>query len=42
MALRNPRTTHEFADIHGVGEVKLCDFAEPFLELLAALPASDG
>ncbi len=36
MAHQRPRTTLEFARIHGVGEAKLRDLAEPFLEAIAA------
>ncbi len=36
MARRQPRSPQEFADIHGVGEVKLRDLAEPFLGVIAA------
>ena len=31
MAARRPQTRDEFAAVHGVGETKLRDFAEPFL-----------
>ena len=31
MARRQPHTRNEFAEIHGVGEAKLRDLAEPFL-----------
>ena len=31
MAARKPRTTNEFAEIHGVGAAKLNEFAEPFI-----------
>jgi len=31
MAARKPRTTNEFAEIHGVGAAKLNDFADTFL-----------
>ena len=31
MAARKPQTHDEFATVHGVGEAKLRDFAEPFL-----------
>ncbi len=34
MATRRPQTRAEFAEIHGVGETKLREFAEMFLELL--------
>lgn len=35
MARRQPRSPKEFADIHGVGEVKLRDLAESFLGIIA-------
>jgi len=35
MAKRRPRTVGEFAEVNGVGEVKLKDFAAPFLEAIA-------
>jgi ATP-dependent DNA helicase RecQ len=35
MARRNPRTVDEFADVNGVGEAKLKDFAAPFLAVIA-------
>lgn len=35
MVRRRPKTTGEFAEIHGVGEVKLRELAEPFMELIA-------
>ena len=35
MARRNPRTVADFAEINGVGEAKLRDFAQPFLEEIA-------
>ncbi|MFN9357066.1 MAG: HRDC domain-containing protein, partial [Alphaproteobacteria bacterium] len=31
MAARKPRTTNEFAEVHGVGAAKLNDFADTFL-----------
>ncbi|MCZ6607607.1 MAG: DNA helicase RecQ, partial [Alphaproteobacteria bacterium] len=31
MARRRPQTAAEFAEVHGVGEAKLRDFADPFL-----------
>ena len=31
MAARKPRTTNEFAEVHGVGAAKLNEFAEPFI-----------
>jgi ATP-dependent DNA helicase RecQ len=33
MARRNPQTLAEFAEVNGVGEAKLKDFARPFLEV---------
>ena len=36
MAHHRPRTPLEFAKIHGVGEAKLRDLAEPFLQAIAA------
>ncbi len=36
MARRRPRTQQEFAAIHGVGAAKQRDFAEPFLQAIAA------
>ena len=36
MARRCPRTKEEFAQVNGVGTVKLKDFAEPFLAAIAA------
>ncbi len=39
MARRRPRNAYEFAEINGVGAVKLKDFAAPFLEAIAAAPA---
>jgi len=43
MARRCPCTKEEFAQVNGVGTVKLNDFAEPFLEAIAANapPSSD-
>ncbi len=43
MARRCPRTKEEFAQVSGVGTVKLRDFAEPFLAAIAAKapPSSD-
>ena len=35
MAQRRPRTEQEFAAVHGVGEAKLRDLAEPFLNAIA-------
>jgi len=35
MARRQPGSPREFADIHGVGEVKLRELAEPFLGVIA-------
>jgi len=35
MARRRPASEHEFADVFGVGEAKLRDFAEPFLSVIA-------
>ncbi len=34
MARRNPRTVDEFAEVNGVGETKLREFAEPFLDAI--------
>ena len=34
MARREPRSPEEFADIHGVGDVKLSDLAAPFLSVI--------
>jgi ATP-dependent DNA helicase RecQ len=31
MAARKPRTTNQFAEVHGVGAAKLNEFADPFL-----------
>jgi superfamily II DNA helicase RecQ len=31
MAARKPRTTNEFAEVHGVGAAKLNEFADTFL-----------
>ncbi|MEN8197175.1 MAG: RecQ family ATP-dependent DNA helicase, partial [Pseudomonadota bacterium] len=43
MALRAPRSVDDFAQIHGVGEAKLKDLAEPFLSAIAAAaPAQPG
>ncbi len=39
MAHQRPRTTLEFARIHGVGEAKLRDLAESFLQAIAAADA---
>ncbi len=36
MARRCPRTKEEFAQVNGVGAIKLKDFAEPFLAAIAA------
>ena len=36
MAEKRPRTIEEFAAIHGVGRSKLAEFADTFLEVLAA------
>ena len=43
MARRCPHTVEEFAQVNGVGAVKLKDFAEPFLTAIAAKapPSSD-
>ena len=38
MARKRPGSVEEFADVFGVGESKLRDFAEPFL---AAIGSSD-
>ena len=35
MARRRPRSPAEFADVFGVGEAKLREFAEPFLQAIA-------
>ena len=35
MARRQPRSRHDFAEVHGVGEAKLRDLAEPFLQAIA-------
>ncbi len=35
MARRRPQTAAEFAEVHGVGEAKLREFAEPFLAAIA-------
>ncbi|MBR44933.1 MAG: ATP-dependent DNA helicase RecQ, partial [Rhodospirillaceae bacterium] len=39
MAHRQPRTAEDFAGIHGVGEAKLRDLAEPFLSAIAEAEA---
>ena len=36
MARRRPQTAAEFAEVHGVGEAKLREFAEPFLAAIAS------
>jgi ATP-dependent DNA helicase RecQ len=36
MAQRQPKNTSEFAEVNGVGEAKLRDFATPFLEAIGA------
>jgi ATP-dependent DNA helicase RecQ len=36
MAQRRPKNTSEFAEVTGVGEAKLRDFATPFLGAIAA------
>jgi ATP-dependent DNA helicase RecQ len=36
MARKKPRSLDEFALVHGVGEIKLRDFAEPFLSAISA------
>ena len=40
MARRRPRTKQEFAAVHGVGEAKLRDLAEPFLGAVAEADAA--
>ncbi len=35
MARRRPQTAAEFAEVHGVGEAKVREFAEPFLAAIA-------
>ena len=35
MAIKQPRNTEEFSDIHGVGAAKLKDFAEAFLLIIS-------
>ena len=35
MARRRPQTAAEFAEVHGVGEAKLREFAAPFLAAIA-------
>ncbi len=35
MAHRRPQTAAEFAEVHGVGEAKVREFAEPFLAAIA-------
>ncbi len=35
MARRRPQTAAEFADVHGVGEAKVREFADPFLAVIA-------
>ena len=35
MALKRPRSEAEFADVFGVGEAKLKEFSEPFLQEIA-------
>ena len=42
MVRRRPRTTAEFADVSGVGAVKLKDFAEPFLAAIAGTSPDGG
>ncbi len=42
MVRRRPRTTEEFADVSGVGAVKLKDFAEPFLAAIADTSPDGG
>ena len=39
MTQRLPRTVEEFAEAHGVGPVKLKDFAEPFLAAISGARA---
>jgi ATP-dependent DNA helicase RecQ len=34
LAERQPASRADFAQIHGVGEAKLQNFAEPFLDLI--------
>ena len=36
MARRQPRTRSEFAEVHGVGDAKLTEFADIFLAEIAA------
>ena len=40
MAANKPATETEFAQVFGVGEAKLRDFARPFLALIAEFAAS--
>ena len=40
MARRRPRNATEFAEVNGVGAVKLKDFAAPFLDAIAASTSS--
>jgi ATP-dependent DNA helicase RecQ len=40
MARKRPRSLAEFAAVHGVGERKLRDLAQPFLEAIVGGPAS--
>jgi ATP-dependent DNA helicase RecQ len=42
MARRAPQTVEEFARISGVGEAKLRDLSEPFLELVASYVETNG
>ncbi len=42
MALTAPRNGEEFAAINGVGAAKLRDFAEPFLEAIAAFESGEA
>ncbi len=42
MVRKRPRTTKEFAEINGVGAVKLKDFAEPFLAAIADTSPDGG
>jgi ATP-dependent DNA helicase RecQ len=42
MARRRPRSKREFAEVHGVGEAKLKEFAEVFLEAIGAGHPEEG
>ena len=42
MARKAPRTREQFARVSGVGEAKLREFAEPFLEVIAGYVARHG